>query len=84
MDVTQTPYAEFLEHFIESIMELKPTKVGVCLLGCVGDTSLTGYLGECCPEDKAVMAYHINSDAILDTVKANARDIIQAAEEQEE
>lgn len=27
------------------------------------------------------MAYHIQTDAIMDTVKANARDIMEAAEE---
>lgn len=82
-DITQTTYASWLEGLIEAILEHQPEKIGVCFLN--GDeTVLTGYYGDCCPEDKAVLAYHIQTDAMLDVMKANAREIIQAAEEQED
>lgn len=77
------PYAEWLEDFIRSIVEMKPARIGVCAVGENGEV-LTGYYGDLYPEDKAVMAYHIQTDAIMDTVKANARDIVEAAEEDDD
>lgn len=62
---------------------MKPVRIGVCAVGENGEV-LTGYYGDLYPEDKAVMAYHIQTDAIMDTVKANARDIMEAAEEDDE
>lgn len=81
-DITKTEYAGWLEETIGCIMEHKPEKIGLCAMlpdGCF----LTSYFGECYPADKALMAYTISSDATMDTIKANARDILDAAEEQE-
>ena len=51
-----------------------------------GGESMTDYPSACdtCPEDKAVMDYHLQSDAIMDTVMANAKMIVEAAEETDE
>ena len=78
MDVRQSPYAKWLEGFCRQVVEMKPERIGVCVLS--ESTVLTAYYGEMCPEDKAVMAYHIQSDAIMDTVMANAKRIVEAAE----
>lgn len=83
MNVTETPYAEWLEELIEMIMELKPEKVGVCAVSSEGDV-LTGYYGDCGHVDKAVMGYHMTLDAHQDVTIANAREILAAAEEQED
>lgn len=79
MDVRKSPYAEWLESFCRQVVEMEPDRIGVCVIN--KDAVLTAYYGEMCPEDKAVMAYHIQTDAIMDTVMANARSIVEAAEE---
>ena len=83
MDVTKTPYAGWLEELIKTLLELQPTKIGVAAIIPDGDV-LTGYYGDCTHVDKAVMGYHMNLDATMDVVEANAREITQAAEEAED
>ena len=83
MDERLMPYAHFMEEFAQQLVEYQPQKVCVCAILPSGEV-LTGYMGDTGPQDKAVMAYNINCDAIMDTVCANAKTIIQAAEEQEE
>lgn len=76
-------YAEWLEGFCREVVERQPEKIGVCLLNEDG-TALTGYCGEVFPVDKSAMAHHIQSDALMDMVLANAKLIVEAAEEQED
>ena len=83
MDVINSEYAEWLEGFIESLLEHKPEKIGVCAILPDGNY-LTGFYGKCYPTDKAVMAYQIHTDAVYDTIKANAKEIVSAADEQED
>lgn len=78
-EITKTPYAEFLESFIRNIVELLPEKIGVCAILPDGSV-LTGYYGDCSHQDKAMMGYHMHTDAVMDTVEANAKRIIEAAE----
>lgn len=77
------PYAGFLENFAELLVEYQPEKVCVCAILPSGEI-LTGYYGDTGPQDKAVMAHNINCDAVMDTVVANAKTIVRAAEEQED
>ena len=81
-DITKSPYAEWLEKMCESVMELQPTQIAICMVS--NDGALTAYYGDCTPQDKAVMAYHHSVDAIYDVIRANAKDIVMAAEEQED
>ena len=62
------------------LMELKPDKIGV--VAVTNDEVLTGYYGDCTHVDKATMAHHLNIDATMDVVMANAKEITQAAEEE--
>jgi hypothetical protein len=80
MDVTQTPYASWLEELIGMLLELKPEKIAVAAIAPNGEV-LTGYYGDCTHVDKAVMGYHMNLDATMDVVEANAREIVRAAED---
>ena len=82
-DVTKSAYAEWLEEFIKSIMEYKPEKIGVCALLPDGGT-LTDYYGDCWYLDKAAMGFQMQSDAQFDVTIANARMILEAAEEAED
>ena len=81
-DVTKSVYAEWLEEFIQTIMELKPTKIGVCAILPDGST-MNSYFGDVLHMDKAMMAYNITMDAIWDVTTANAKEILAAAEEQD-
>ena len=83
MDVRDSPYATWLEGLIKAIMEHKPVAIGVCCLMDDGE-AMTGYFGDVGHSDKAVMAYHLQIDAITDVIKANAAELIAAAEECEE
>lgn len=83
MDVRDSPYAAWLEGFIKAVMEHKPEMIGVCCIMENGE-SMTGYFGDVYHADKAVMAYHLQIDAITDVVKANAAQLIQAEEDDEE
>ena len=83
MNVQNSRYAEWLEKFIESVMEYKPTMIGVCCLMETGE-SMTGYFGDVGHADKAVMAHHLQTDAMMDVMKANAAELIAAAEDCEE
>lgn len=80
-DITKTPYAEWLESILRSMMELKPAKIGFCML--CDDGAYTCYFGLEGPPDKAMMAHHIYTDSLVDIITANAKSIIEAAEEQE-
>ena len=83
MDVKKTPYAQFLEAVVRGVVENKPEKIAV--VGVMPDGKVfTGTFGDCGPYDLAVMASHLMADAMMDIVKANAREIIRAAEEQED
>ena len=81
-DVRKSIYAEWLEEFIQHIMEYKPEKIGVCAILPDGGT-LSSYFGDCGHMDKAMMGYTMNLDAIMDVATANAKDIVDAAEEQD-
>ena len=61
--IVDTPYAEWLEGMIEAVLKHKPTRIGVCML-MEGGEVCTGYYGECYHQDKALMAYNIQLDAI--------------------
>lgn len=81
-DITKTPYAGFLEDVVRAIMEYQPSKIAFCTLNPDG-TTLTGYFGDCDQQDKALIAHQIYSDSIMDVVKANARMILESADEEE-
>lgn len=82
-DVTNSRYAEWLEDLIQNIMENQPEKIGVCMFFPDGCT-LTSYFGGCYHMDKALMGYTMNLDATMDVVSANAQDIMDAADEEQD
>lgn len=79
-NITESKYAEWLEGMIEKIIESKPEKIGIVFIG-EDDLVYTGYFGDCYPTDKAVMAHWFNTDAMMDTVLANSRMILETAED---
>ena len=82
-DITKSPYAEFLEMLCKTIMELKPEKIAVVALMKDGSAFTSSY-GDCGPYDLAMMGIHMQADAMMEIVTANAKDIVAAAEEGDE
>lgn len=82
-DILTSPYAHWLEQVCESAMEMRPIAMGVCMMDECGAV-LTGYYGDLCPQDKALMAFHFNTDAMFEVMKANAKEIVEAAEEEDD
>ena len=83
MDERLKPYAAWLEELVANLVEYQPDMIGVCAFLPDGDV-MTYYFGECNPSDKAEMGFHMTSDAHLATIMANAKMIIEAAEEQDD
>ena len=82
-DVTKSPYAGWLEELISNLLEMKPDKIGIAAILPNGEV-LTGYYGGCGHVDKVIMAHNIHLDSVMDVVKANARSILEAAEEEDD
>lgn len=76
-------YAPFLEEMVKSVDELQPTQIGVVMI-CADEMVATNYLGVTSNTEKATMAYHMHMDAVMDAVFANARNIVETAEDQED
>lgn len=74
-------YAEWLEGFCREVVEQQPEKIGVVCMNPDG-TVLTGYYGGAGYNDKALMAFHVQLDATLESVMANAKRIVEEAEKQ--
>lgn len=79
MDVRESPYAHFLENMIKGVMDGLPKHIGVCMLLPTGDAA-TIYYGDPGHQDVAVMSYHLNLDAMMGVMRANADQIVNAAE----
>lgn len=81
MDVKETPYAAWLEGFIRAVMELRPTNIGIVMLLEDGRVSTAYFGGDCTHNCKAIMGYQMYIDSLMDVVKANAKQILEAAGE---
>nr|DAL72880.1 MAG TPA: hypothetical protein [Caudoviricetes sp.] len=69
-DITKQPYAKWLEESIATIAGLDPCCI--CLAATKADgTVFTGYYNADAA-DKAVFAHNIQSDIVMDIIKANA------------
>lgn len=80
-DVTKSKYAEFLESLCRGVLEYKPKKIAVIALMEDG-TAMTCTYGDCGPYDLMTMAGHIQADAMFEIMKVNAKEILEAAEEE--
>ena len=83
MDVKKSEYAEFLEMLIKNIMEHQPDKIAVTAVMPSG-MAFTAVYGDVGPFDLAQMAFHMQADAMMEIVKRNAKEVLEAAEEDDE
>ena len=81
-DIRKSPYAEWLENMLGDIMEYEPTQIGICMVLPSGAVA-TAYWGPVSHADKALMAYNMTLDSVMDVVTANAKDIVAASDEQD-
>lgn len=80
-DITKQPYAAWLEESLKIIAGFEPACLCIAATSPDGD-NFTGYYNADAT-DKAVFAHHINSDVVMDIVRANAGEIKRALEEVE-
>lgn len=72
-DITKQPYAKWLEESIATIAGIDPCCI--CFAATKADgTVFTGYYnaGNAGATDKAVFAHNIQSEIVMDIIKANA------------
>lgn len=82
-DITKSAYAEFLEMLCKNIVGMQPDKIAVVAMMPDG-SAFTSTYGDCGPYDLALMGIHMQADAMMEIVTANAKDIVAAAEEGDE
>lgn len=71
--ITNEAYAAWLEESLQLIYKAKPTSIAIAAVTETGET-VTGYYNASA-QDKAVFAHHIQSDIVLDIIRANAAEI---------
>lgn len=71
--ITEQEYAAWLEKALQALYKSKPLAIAIVAKTESGNT-LTGYYNADA-QDKAVFAHHIQSDIVLDIIKANAAEI---------
>lgn len=71
--ITEQEYAAWLEKALQALYKSKPLAIAIVAKTEAGNT-LTGYYNADA-QDKAVFAHHIQSDIVLDIIKANAAEI---------
>lgn len=71
--ITEQEYAAWLEKALQALYKSKPLAIAIVAKTEAGNT-LTGYYNADA-RDKAVFAHHIQSDIVLDIIKANAAEI---------
>lgn len=81
-DLTQMPFASWLEEILAAMAKEEPSAIVICMR-CKDGNVMTGYY-DCTPEEKANMAYHIQTDALMTVILANADQIVRRAEEMEQ
>ena len=74
-DVTKLPYSAWLEESIKTVVNIQPKSI--CIAATAEDgTTFTGYYSADA-ESKAIFAHHIQSDVVMDIIRANAETIKQ-------
>ncbi len=80
-DPNELPYAEWLEESIRTLAEEDAVSIGIAAILKNGEVYTAYYNAGI--QDKLVLAENIHLDATYAMIKANARSIVEAAEEEE-
>lgn len=71
--ITEQEYATWLETALQALYKSNPSAIAIVAKTAAGNT-LPGYYNADA-QDKAVFAHHIQSDIVLDIIRANAAEI---------
>ena len=82
MDIGKLPYAQWREDTLRALAEEDVESMGIVGILSNGEV-YTAYFNSG-PQDKLIMAGNIHMDAIYNMIKANAADIVAAADEEGE
>lgn len=80
--ITNEAYAAWLEEALQALYKSNPSAIAIVAKTEAGNT-LTGYYNAAA-QDKAVFAHHIQSDIVLDIIRANAAEIKAMMEDTED
>lgn len=69
-DITKQEYSAWLEETLGTMIEIHPTSL--CAVAMSEDGAILTSYYNACPRYKAVFAHHIQSDIVMDIIKANA------------
>lgn len=71
--ITNEAYVVWLEESLQLIYKAKPTSIAIAAVTETGETVMGYYNASA--QDKAVFAHLIQSDIVLDIIKANAAEV---------
>ena len=81
--ISDKPYASWLAESLANIDDINADAIAITAIDVKKHEVITGYYN-CSMQDKAIIATNIQSDALYDSILANADQIIKRAEEIEE
>lgn len=76
-DITKQEYSAWLEESLRIIIDSKPTSI--CVASRTEDDVLIGFWNASA-QDKAVFAYNIQADVVMDVIRHNAEKIKEILE----
>ena len=71
IDISNSPYAEWLESFVRSVLDFEPDSIGVAMSRKSDDYVMTAYY-RADANDKSTFIENIRSDWVLDIIESNA------------
>lgn len=81
--ISDKPYAKWLAESLAYIDNMPVGAIAIVAINQKNNDVTTGYYN-CSMQDKAIIATNIQSDALYDSILANADQIVKRAEEMEE
>ena len=82
MDISKLPYAKWMEKTLRTLAEEKTQVIGI--VGILPSRDVYTAYYNASPQDKIILAGNIQMDAVFDVMRANASDIVAAADEEGE
>ncbi len=83
IDIANSPYAEWLEGVVKSVVTMQPDSMGFVAMRESDGMALTAYFGAGV-QDKSLMILHLLSDWVMELIENNAdtiRDIVLGEED---
>ena len=82
MDVSKLPYAQWLEHNIQKLVESHPQHI--CIAAILPDDTVGTAYWRCDAQDKSILVHNIQVDITMDIIEENIGEIKQMLDQAEE